>query len=99
MNFARLRLAALAACTLLAAPALAAPQDASESEAEAEVQAPTNEEGGKAPSQASEAQGETLPEAKEEKRICRRIRLDMSSRRGTRVCKTADEWREFNQRR
>ena len=35
-------------------------------------------------------------EAREEKRICRRIRLDMSSRRTERVCKTADEWRAFN---
>jgi len=35
----------------------------------------------------------------EEKRICRRVRLDASSRRGTKVCKTKDEWRDFNQRR
>ena len=35
----------------------------------------------------------------EEKRICRRIRIDVSSRRATKVCKTAEEWRLFNQRR
>ena len=35
----------------------------------------------------------------EDKRICRRVRLDASSRRGTKVCKTKEEWREFNQRR
>jgi len=35
----------------------------------------------------------------EDKRICRRVRLDASSRRATKVCKTKDEWRAFNQRR
>lgn len=35
----------------------------------------------------------------EEKRICRRVKLDMSSRRATKVCKTKEGWREFNQRR
>ncbi len=44
--------------------------------------------------------GEDAEEAKvEEKRICRRVRLDAGSRRGTKVCKTKEEWREFNQRR
>lgn len=41
-----------------------------------------------------------IPEVKaEEKRICRYVKLDMSSRRKSKVCKTADEWRAFNQRR
>lgn len=39
------------------------------------------------------------PQASEEERVCRSVKLDMSSRRKTKVCKTADEWREFNQRR
>ena len=38
----------------------------------------------------------TAPDAEEEKRICRRIRTDMSSRRATRVCMTRAEWRAFN---
>lgn len=38
------------------------------------------------------------PEEAEE-RICRRVRLDAASRRGTRVCLTREGWREFNQRR
>ena len=37
------------------------------------------------------------PKAQEEKRICRRIRADASSRRKTKVCMTADQWREANQ--
>lgn len=32
----------------------------------------------------------------EEKRICRNIRPDMSSRRKERVCMTSEQWREFN---
>ncbi|MEP2736505.1 MAG: hypothetical protein ABJP34_09410 [Erythrobacter sp.] len=36
------------------------------------------------------------PEVKEEKRICRRIRADASSRRKTKVCMTSVEWRKFN---
>ena len=41
-----------------------------------------------------------MPEVKaEEERTCRYVKLDMSSRRKSKVCKTADEWREFNQRR
>lgn len=34
--------------------------------------------------------------AAEEKRICKSVRADPSSRRKTRVCRTADEWRELN---
>ena len=37
--------------------------------------------------------------AEEDKRICRYVRLDMSSRRKERVCRTASEWREINQPR
>lgn len=38
-------------------------------------------------------------EAKEEELICRSIRLDMSSRRKTRVCRTEEGWRLLNQQR
>ena len=48
---------------------------------------------------ADEQSAAETPEVKEEKRICRRVKLDMSSRRATKVCKTSEEWREFNQRR
>ncbi len=36
------------------------------------------------------------PEAEEDKRICRRVRADASSRRKTKVCLTTDEWRKYN---
>ncbi len=32
----------------------------------------------------------------EDKRICRYVKLDMSSRRKTKVCRTVEEWRELN---
>lgn len=51
------------------------------------------------PEEKGEAVPAAEPTAKEEKRICRRVKTDMSSRRATKVCKTKDEWREFNQRR
>ena len=35
-------------------------------------------------------------EAAEDKRICRYVKLDMSSRRKTKVCRTTEEWRELN---
>jgi hypothetical protein len=35
----------------------------------------------------------------EEERICRSIRVDMSSRRKTRVCLTEEGWRNLNQQR
>lgn len=35
----------------------------------------------------------------EEELICRRVKLSMSSRRPTKVCKTAEEWRAFNEER
>ena len=34
--------------------------------------------------------------AEEDKRICRYVKLDMSSRRKTKVCRTVEEWRELN---
>lgn len=80
------RLAATAS-VFLAMPALADEPETKSSETE--QQATTEKE----------AAAPAIPEAKEEKRICRRVKLDISSRRATKVCKTKEEWREFNQRR
>ena len=33
----------------------------------------------------------------EEKKICKRIEAQMGSRRKTKVCKTKEEWKAFNQ--
>lgn len=82
--------AALALCVapLLASAAFAAQQ------APAEVAEP-------APAEAASDKGDTkdtaeAPEAKaEEERICRYIKLDMSSRRKTKVCRTTQEWVEL----
>lgn len=38
---------------------------------------------------------EDVKEAKEEKKICKRIAADMSSRRRTKVCKTRAEWKQY----
>jgi hypothetical protein len=54
-----------------------------------------------AESDAESAKDETkdtaeTPEAEpEDERICRHIRLDMSSRRKTKICRTTEEWREL----
>ena len=54
-----------------------------------------------APGEAEAAKGDTkdtaeTPEAKpEDERICRYIKLDMSSRRKTKICRTTEEWREL----
>jgi hypothetical protein len=64
-------------------------------EAEETAQQPAPETG--EPAEATET-GESADstEATEDKRICRYVRLDMSSRRKTKVCRTVDEWRELN---
>lgn len=85
---------ATAAALLTAAPLLAVSAIAAEPEDETTDEA-TQEQA----EEAREAAPIVIPEVKDEKRICRRVKLDMSSRRATKVCKTADEWREFNQRR
>nr|WP_298927632.1 hypothetical protein [uncultured Erythrobacter sp.] len=77
---------------LFAAPAFSDEPNGKE-KAETAQDAATKEKG-------DEAAPIIVPEVKaEEKRICRRVKLDMSSRRATKVCKTKDEWRDFNQRR
>ncbi len=90
------------ALLLLSAPLLSVAAMAEAPREEREEGAPVSSTeksepaGAEIPAKASE---EVEKEAKEPKRICRRVKLDMSSRRATKVCKTADEWREFNQRR
>ena len=48
---------------------------------------------------AESAKTEEKAEEKKDERICRYIRTDTSSRRKTKVCMTADQWRENNQAR
>ena len=48
---------------------------------------------------AESAKTEEKAEEKKDERICRYIRTDISSRRKTKVCMTADQWRENNQAR
>ncbi len=88
--------AALLASSLLATSVMASdlrdtPGDKEETKTAANDAKP-GEAKEEAPAQAEK------PEAKE-KVICRRVRLDASSRRATKVCKTSEQWREFNQRR
>lgn len=91
----------LCAAALMAAPAFSVATLASEPEEKRTVDAQAEENEAEAQ---DKVEGESAvietPEVKaEEKRICRRVKLDMSSRRATRVCKTKEEWRLFNQRR
>ena len=95
---------AAAASFALAVPAFADEPREQAAEQSAETEAMPAEEA----MPEEEAQPQEAPAAievpaieapREEKRICRRIRTDMSSRRASRVCMTRDEWREFNQRR
>ncbi|MEL7445144.1 MAG: hypothetical protein AAGK02_04940 [Pseudomonadota bacterium] len=73
------------AAPVLAVSAVAAePKQSDETEAEAEANTK------------NEAEKDDKPEAK---KICRRIRVDASSRRPSKVCLTTEEWREFNNRR
>lgn len=54
-----------------------------------------------APANATEPETDDTSKAEkvekaEPKKICRRIATDMNSRRTSRVCKTKEQWREFN---
>lgn len=99
-------LAAAAALLVFAAPAYSNPaqdapaqqqneqeQPATEENASAVIEIPAITAPDSAPAETAEA-----PEAEEEL-ICRSIRLDMSSRRKTRVCRTEEGWRQLNQQR
>jgi hypothetical protein len=43
----------------------------------------------------AEAPAETSDAKAEDGRICRYIKLDMSSRRKTKICRTTEEWRDL----
>lgn len=80
----------LLACAggLLLAPFAAAAQSDPQPEA-----TPTGAET-PAPKQETETPKDTASE--EGQRVCRSVRADPSSRRKTRVCRTAEEWRNMN---
>ena len=44
----------------------------------------------------ADAKAEKVEEAKEEKKICRRITEGLGSRRKVKVCRTRAEWKTFN---
>jgi len=97
MNHTFTRPAAIVTC-FLAVPlfSVSALADEPRQEAQQEQPSPQAEASAKdAPTQNEAPAAAEQP--KEEERICRRIRTDMSSRRATRVCMTSEEWREFNQ--
>jgi len=71
------------AALLIALPALAVPAFAEPSE-------------DKKPAPQTEETKEEKPEA-EEKKICKRLATEVGSRRRTRVCKTRDEWKAYNE--
>jgi hypothetical protein len=91
----RLRPRALACvCAALIAPVAVVAQDPN-----SPAPTPAASEG-EAPDAASPAPAPASTEtAAEDKRICRRVKLDMSSRRATKVCRTPEEWRDLNQPR
>ena len=113
MNLSLTR-AALAASLVFAAPLFVAPAMADDTATEqeaapaAEPAPEAAETAAAAPEAAPEAEAMPAPpaaapeataEPEEEAVTCRYIRLDSSSRRKTRVCRTAEGWRQLNQRR
>ncbi|WP_252257715.1 MAG: hypothetical protein ACMUJI_01685 [Erythrobacter sp.] len=99
-------LAAAAALLVFAAPALSNPAQDAPAQQQTEQEQPANEQTAPAVIEipaitapdAAPAETTDAPEAEEEL-ICRSIRLDMSSRRKTRVCRTEEGWRQLNQQR
>ena len=99
-------LAAAAAIIVFATPVIANPTQDAPAQQEAEQAEPTTQESAPAVIEipaitapdAAPAEAAEAPEAEEEL-ICRSIRLDMSSRRKTRVCRTEEGWRQLNQQR
>jgi predicted outer membrane protein len=87
MNSVRRFLLACAGVLLLMPLAAAA-----QSEDQPQTPAPATES--PAPKSDGEAAKEQVDEG--EKRVCKSVRADPSSRRKTRVCRTAEEWRELN---
>jgi hypothetical protein len=49
-----------------------------------------------APGSSEPAATAAAPAEAEPERICRYVKLDASSRRKTKVCRTTEEWRELN---
>lgn len=99
-------LAAAAAILVFATPVIANPTQDAPAQQQAEQAQPATEESAPAVIEipaitapdAAPAETAEAPEAEEEL-ICRSIRLDMSSRRKTRVCRTEEGWRQLNQQR
>lgn len=99
-------LAAAFAALGLASPAIAAnPAQDTAAEQAAETEEAKNEDATAVIEIPAITAPETAPapttedNEAEEELICRSIRLDMSSRRKTRVCRTEEGWRELNQQR
>ncbi len=91
MILSRFRSPALA-CGLLLAAATAS---AARQDAPAPATPAPSEDTAQQPAPDS-AETRTAEETAEPERICRHVRLDMSSRRKTKVCRTVEEWRELN---
>ncbi len=89
MRLAILALAPIAA--LIAMPAFADPAPSETDKAET---APASSS--QPMQKPAESADNAEPKPKAEKRICRHIRTDLSSRRKTKVCRTNAEWREIN---
>ncbi|ABC63218.1 hypothetical protein [Erythrobacter litoralis] len=53
-------------------------------------------EGAEQPKKREEQETAKVEKKAETRKICRHIRMDMSSRRKERVCMTAEEWTAFN---
>lgn len=83
-----MRLSLALACALFVLPAAFAANAAGQT---TEEQPPASEE--TAEQSADEAAEDAVTE---EKRICRYVKLDTSSRRKTKICRTSEEWREIN---
>ena len=80
------------ACGLLFAATIAS---AAAQDTPAAGTAPASEETAQQPaSESAEAKGAEA--TAEPERICRYVKIDASSRRKTKVCRTVDEWRELN---
>jgi hypothetical protein len=94
MRLVAARLFAIGALLAMGPAALAAAAELAAQQAPADQQAEQNPEETAEP---EDTTADKTPEtATEDKRICRYVKLDMSSRRKTKVCRTVEEWREIN---
>ena len=92
---ASLRLLAAAACLCLAPLGTAALADPADTAAKPQAPAP-QEQPAEPAAPAAPAPAPAEIETDKDKRICKSVRADPSSRRKTRVCRTMEEWRELN---